>query len=907
MRHETVVRRGRLTLVVGALVAVWVALAAAPAEAQDFELPVRWCAVAGSPAVTNPGFVGEANTDGVLWRRQERLSDRITIPQAGVTWRSAIIADVTGPGNFPVVADQNTAVGNPGDMINPGLNATEYNATVNACVAAWDALLPVGVGSDLGVVALNVNRIVNTTGTPMTTLGTVAGAGFGQRRLILQDAAYTFAGSPVATGIGVDAAESTLGHEIAHSLPTQLSPPTSTVGLRHACATSTFNTNLMSPTLGDLDGDNIWEQTLLGTSVQQAIGNGPDGSHCTGDDVFETLDQIATLRQTAPLVPGCRLFGTATACSTLSDVAADDVGEVEPGGLDVSLVSVTDPEEREGVDFAIETFLPIDEETFASGAEFLIAADLDDDAETGLAPSDQGVPIGFQGAELLLSGELAGENELAVRAFVAEDGEWVERQRLSGLVSPNQSIVEVFEPEQTEELREITSHTVQWRVDPVLLEPLGQTLRLAAVTRESAAADEPPLDGFGADDGVRFGLGPAEFPTCEVTPDPAPAGGLAEVAVEGLLPERGVHALIGPDEAGTGTTDAQGSATVTLRVPADSPGRTRLVTVGVDDTALTADCPMEVDAEASTAERQAGADRIGTATEISRRTHPQADTVVIARADEYADALAGAPLATELGAPVLLTGTAGLHPASAEEIERLDAGEAVLLGGEAALSGAVADDLADLGLTVRRVGGANRFDTARLISQELPEADEVYVAEGVHADPDRGWPDALSAAGAAAGRRAPVLLVARDVLPPSTAEALSTEQDAVIVGGTAAVSESVEAAVDERAGSVRRLAGPNRYVTATEVADDALDNGADPAVTWVATGRDWPDALVAAAATGHANGALMLVDGQDLELSPAARDWIADHAEAIRSLRLAGGTAAISEATRDGLAGLLEP
>lgn len=907
MRDDALAHGGCLTLVVGMLASVWLVLAAAPAEAQDFELPIRWCAVAGSPAVTNPGFVGETNTDGVLWRRQERLSDRISIPQAGVTWRSAIIADVTGPGNFPVVADQNTAVGNAGDMINPGLNATEYNATVNACVGAWDALLPAGVGSDLGVVALNVNRVVNTAGTPMTTLGTVAGAGFGQRRLILQDAAYTFAGSPVATGIGFDAAESTLGHEIAHSLPTQLSPPTSTVGLRHACATSTFNTNLMSPTLGDIDGDNIWEQTLLGTSVQQAVGNGPDGNHCTSDDVFETLDQVTTLRQTAPSVPGCRLFGTATACSTLSDIAADDVGEIDNGGLDVSLVSVTDPEEREGVDFAIETFLPIDEETFASGAQFLMAADLDDDAETGLAPSDQGVPIGFQGAELLLSGELAGENELAVRAFVAEDGEWVERQRLTGLVSPNQSIVEVFEPEQSDELREITSHTVSWQVDPVLLEPLSETLRLTAVTRESAEADEPPLDDLGADDGVRFGLGPAEFPTCQVTPDPAPAGGLAEAAVEGLLPERGVHALIGPDEAGTGMTDAQGSATVTLRVPADSPGRTRLVTVGVDGTALTADCPMEVDAEASTAERHAGADRIGTAAEISRRTHPQADTVVVARADEYADALAGAPLATELGAPVLLTSTGGLHPTSAEEVERLAASEAVLLGGQAALSGQVADDLADLGLTVRRVGGTNRFDTARLISEQLPETDEVYIAEGVHADPARGWPDALSAAGAAAGRRAPVLLVARDLLPPSTVEALSTEQDAVIVGGTAAVSQAVEAAVDEHVQAVRRLAGPNRYVTATEVANDALDKGANPAVTWVATGRDWPDALVAAAATGHVNGVLTLVDGQELSLSPSSRDWIDDNAEAIRSLRMAGGTAAISETTRDELAELLGP
>lgn len=305
--------------------------------------------------------------------------------------------------------------------------------------------------------------------------------------------------------------------------------------------------------------------------------------------------------------------------------------------------------------------------------------------------------------------------------------------------------------------------------------------------------------------------------------------------------------------------------------------------------------------------RHEGPTRVETAVDISRSSGDAADTVVLARLDEYADALAGAPLATHLDAPVLLTGGDELHPATADEIERLGADEAVLLGGPAALSLAVADDLDDLGVTTRRVGGSDRFDTARLIAEELPDADEVHVAEGVHADPARGWPDALSAAGAAAGQRSPVLLVARDVLPPATAQALSPDQDVAIVGGTAAVSEAVAAAVDDRAGAVRRLAGATRYDTATEVADDALDAGANPSTTWVATGRDWPDALVSAAATGRADGALMLVDGQSLDLSPASRDWIADHAAAIDALRLAGGTAAISDAVYTALADLLGP
>lgn len=874
--------------------------------AEEFELPIRWCAVAGSPAVTNPAAVGEADTDGVLWRRQERLSDGIYIPQTGVTWRSGIIAGVTGPANFPVIADQNTTVGNPGDVINPSVAAAEYNATVNACVAAWNALLPAGVGSDIGAVAINANRIVNAAGNPTTTLGTVAGAGFAARRVLLQDAAYSFAGSPLQIGsLGFDAAESTLGHELGHSLPTQLTPSTSTLGLRHACAASTFNTNMMSPTLGDLGVDGIWDQTLLGTSIGQAIGNGPDGNHCTADDVFETLNQITTIRQTAPLVPGCRLFGTSTACSTRSDTAADDVGDAEPAGLDVSLVSVTQPEDADAVDFSIETYLPIDRETFASGAQFLLAVDVDDNADTGLAPADLGVPIGFEGAELLLSGELAGQNEIVATAFIEDDNEWVQTERLKGFVLPNTTIVEVFEPAKHLDVRTVTSHSISWAVDRVLLDALGDTFRLAAVTRATNTADEPVLDGLGVDEGVDFGLGLAEFPTCAVTPNPAPAGGLAQATAQGLFPDRDVHALIGPQDSGQGRTNAAGNATVKLRVPADSPGRTRLVTVGVDDTALTADCPMEVDADATGNERHAGDNRVGTATAISERVLPSADTVVLARGDVFADALVGGPLAVHLDAPILLTGSSRLSEATAAEIRRLDASNAVLLGGTTALGPGVVDALEDLGLTVERVGGADRFDTARLVADELPDSSEVLVAEGRNPNPNRGWPDAVSASGLASPQALPVLLVTSDGVPAPTAAAIDEGDDVTIVGGPAAVSDATAAALDGLAGNVRRLSGADRYGTSAAVADEALTRGADPAVTWAATGRNWPDALVVSAAVGHENGVMTLVDGQNTAGSPATSGWIADHADDIRWLRLAGGPAAINADVEAALLALL--
>jgi putative cell wall-binding protein len=300
-------------------------------------------------------------------------------------------------------------------------------------------------------------------------------------------------------------------------------------------------------------------------------------------------------------------------------------------------------------------------------------------------------------------------------------------------------------------------------------------------------------------------------------------------------------------------------------------------------------------------ERASGEDRIGTAVDISQAVRDDADTIVLARADEYADALAGAPLAAQLGAPLLLTGTDRLDSRTAAEIDRLGADQAVLLGGTAALSSSVEDELTRAGLSTRRAAGPNRFATAAEIAAQLPPSDGVFLAEGANADPERGWPDALSASALAARLIRPVLLATRDNLPSESADALSAQDTVTIVGGPDALSEDLAAQVDEVAGTVRRVAGADRYETSVRLADEALAQGLDPAVTWVATGTAWPDGLTAAAAAGASRGLLILVDGSDAEESTPTLDWITAHRDAIRTLRLVGGESAITTDTENQL------
>src|SRR5699024_1035543 len=175
-----------------------------------------------------------------------------------------------------------------------------------------------------------------------------------------------------------------------------------------------------------------------------------------------------------------------------------------------------------------------------------------------------------------------------------------------------------------------------------------------------------------------------------------------------------------------------------------------------------------LDDEGPKVKRLDGYLRYDTAIDVSKEGWDKADTVILARGDEFADALAGVPLAYKKDAPVLLTDSKKLYKDTLKEIKRLGASQVIVLGGTQAISKSIITELKQEDIKVRRISGDARFDTAAKIAEEVHEegGDTVAITDGMD------FPDALSIAPYAAKQGIPILLTMSEKLPDATQTAL---------------------------------------------------------------------------------------------------------------------------------------
>lgn len=272
------------------------------------------------------------------------------------------------------------------------------------------------------------------------------------------------------------------------------------------------------------------------------------------------------------------------------------------------------------------------------------------------------------------------------------------------------------------------------------------------------------------------------------------------------------------------------------------------------------------------------------------------DAVVLARDDDFRDAMSAAGLAGALECPILLTSRDGLSESAASEIARLGAESAYIIGGPGAMPGDFESELAGLGVgSVERVYGNQSYDTsvecARMIAGLNEELEEglasaswwmkreywgdlgsapVIVAYG------QNFQDALSMSSFAYRYRAPILLqtfgdtAAERGLTEEAVDLVSSsfaEARIYVAGGEGAVSSASLEAVgfDEASGDVR-LWGEDGYDTSLAIAEYMVENGFLYARGIVmasgALQAKGLDALAGAALAGQYEIPVLLANGQ---------------------------------------------
>ena len=260
--------------------------------------------------------------------------------------------------------------------------------------------------------------------------------------------------------------------------------------------------------------------------------------------------------------------------------------------------------------------------------------------------------------------------------------------------------------------------------------------------------------------------------------------------------------------------------------------------------------------------RAAGKNRFATAAEISRSMRTKPSVVFLANGMNYADALAGVPIAKSMNAPILLTNTDTLPAETLAEIKRLGAKNVILLGGKDVISDKVVSTLKANGCNTDRIEGADRFETAVKIAKTFnPSPSDVFFVYGFN------FADALSVGAAAGKMGAPIIYLRTDgTIDKATAAYLADLKkqgcvsNAYVIGGEKVISKDMM----NKAGSAlgvtpKRISGANRYETCTNV-NKTFANQFKRKGVFIAKGLDFPDALAGGVLAASLEAPILLAD-----------------------------------------------
>ncbi len=549
----------------------------------SLHVPISWCAIQGSPAQANPNLAGDTDTDAILWRRHERPTDNIYANPTGITLRSGI-NNAWGTFNFPIIADPDTTLGTQGDIRGEDVNnfGAEFNQVINACDTAYTNLGRAGIG----VTAVNAGLFHDGAGNYVGIIGWGGCAEFpagtcvapydgrvaviDNRYLLPASPDRTFPPSPADPGgnlqfVTSDPFDQLTGHEVGHSL-----------SLDHR----NDNTALMNP--GQMDNN----------------GNGET------DNIALNNAEVNALRANALNVPGLETdpagaFSPGRYAVTRKVDKINDIEKGLPAFLDLASVKAffDKKEGRVGIDLQVMGLLPKE-----GAPTFYYLVDVDGPergASKDILAKLNFPQTGFRGADLLARVVVRGrkaDGEL----FRIADGQIIQirtrvKIELHTLVMYPHFATLSKPPERRPLDRAAPVHDIvhiEFEAGPVGI-TLGGPFRVQALVAKDGLQVVDRFDDDPMEKGVEFVLEDASFPHCSARGQGTPGVEL-KIDLEGLLPDAPIHGLLGPRLVFKGKSDHKGGGAIDFPIPKDAVGGFHLVTVGVDKTALTADCLIKV-------------------------------------------------------------------------------------------------------------------------------------------------------------------------------------------------------------------------------------------------------------------------------------------------------------------------
>jgi putative cell wall-binding protein len=306
--------------------------------------------------------------------------------------------------------------------------------------------------------------------------------------------------------------------------------------------------------------------------------------------------------------------------------------------------------------------------------------------------------------------------------------------------------------------------------------------------------------------------------------------------------------------------------------------------------------------------RVQGPDRYTTATQVALNSFTHADTAVLARGDDLADAIAGSYLAgAQGGGPILLTPPGGLPVEVLSALHRLGVKQVFIVGDDTAISGSVDTALQAKGMRTTRLAGVTRYATAGVIEQAGGQAAKLpgYGPTALLVS-SADMADAVAAGPVSFHNRYPLLYTAGTQIPPETIAALREGgiTHVVLVGPTSQIGDAI----------VSQLAPLN-------ISAERIGGAGDPASESIALARfelqtlHWPlpqvDLVrgdqgavdgVATIANAGSNASALLLTNSPSDLGSALNAFLAQQVGRVQQLIVVGDLTTITASAQQAAA-----